>query len=76
MLTVKTATVQVKGEECQSLQGQCDELQHELDCLQAEHAKVDSMHTHDCLLFSVSLSLVLCTLLNQDGLDHVLHKRT
>ena len=39
-MTAPPANAQVKGEECQVLQGQCDELQHEMDCLQAEHAKV------------------------------------
>ena len=32
--------VQVKGQDCQVLQAQCEDLQHQLDCLQAEHAKV------------------------------------
>lgn len=39
-MTALIANAQVKGEECQVLQGQCDELQHEMDCLHAEHAKV------------------------------------
>lgn len=49
--TVETANAQVKGAECESLQGQCEELQHDMDCLQAEHAKVGSLHGHECLLF-------------------------
>lgn len=39
-MTQTLANVQVKGEQCQALQGQCDQLQHEVNCHQAELAKV------------------------------------
>ena len=34
------AAIQVKGQQCQALQTQCTDLQQELVCAQAEHAKV------------------------------------
>ena len=38
-MSLNVTLIQVQGEQSRLLQGQCDGLQNQLDCLQAEHAK-------------------------------------